>query len=94
MSANEQQKAMGKVVSRAWSDPAFKERLLSNPGEVLRESGIPVPQGLTIKVHEDGPSLRNIVLPVKTDVLTDEQLDMVADGGDPVPLTITAVVPT
>ena len=94
MSETDQVKVMGKLVSRAWSDPSFKERLLSHPAEVIRESGIPVPDGIAIRVHEDSASVRNIVLPAKPDKLSDEQLSMVVGGGDPVPLTITAVVPT
>ena len=88
-----QYKVMGKLVSQAWADPSFKERLISSPVEVMRESGIPIPDGIAIRVHEDSPSVRNIVLPAKPDELSDEQLDMVAGGGDPIPLTITAVVP-
>ena len=94
MSDMDQLKVMGKLVSRAWSDPGFKERLVSDAAGVMRENGIAVPDGIAIRVHEDSPSVRNIVLPMKTDRMTDEQLDMVSGGGDPVPLTITAVIPT
>ena len=87
-------KVMGKLMSRAWSDPSFKQRLISDAAGVMRENGLPVPDGLVIRVHEDSASVRNIVLPMKTDKLSDEQLDMVAGGGDPVGLTITVVIPT
>ena len=89
-----QAKVMGKLVSRAWSDPSFKERLISDAAGVMRENGLQVPDGLVIRVHEDSASVRNIVLPMKTDRLSDEQLDMVAGGDGGVPLCITAVIPT
>jgi len=94
MSDMSQAKVMGKLVSKAWSDPSFKQRLISDAAGVMRENGIPVPDGIAIRVHEDSASVRNIVLPMRTDKLSEEQLDMVAGGGDPVPLTITAVIPT
>ena len=38
------------IVARAWADPQLKERLLSDPGAVLREHGVEVPAGVTVKV--------------------------------------------
>ena len=52
------------------------------------------PVGVAIRIHEDSPSVRAIVLPAKPDKLSDEQLNMVVGGGDPIALTVTAVIPT
>ena len=41
----------------------LKRRFLASPREVLAERGIPVPEGVTLKVLEDSESLRHIVLP-------------------------------
>jgi hypothetical protein len=92
--SQEQQKIMGKLVSKVWSDDALKQRLIANPTEVLREQGLNVPPGVKIEVHEDSDAVRHIVIPKRPGQLSDEQLDLVAGGGDPAPLTITAVIPT
>ena len=41
----------------------LKRRFLASPHEVLAERGIPVPEGVTLKVLEDSENLRHIVLP-------------------------------
>jgi hypothetical protein len=42
----------GRVVARAWDDDDFRCRLLSEPNEVLREEGIEVPPGVSVRVEE------------------------------------------
>ena len=54
-----------KIISRAWSDPAFKKKLLSDPHAALAEEGLKVPAGTTVKIHENTDSTHNIVLPAK-----------------------------
>jgi hypothetical protein len=57
-----------KVIARAWSDPAFKARLISHPTDVLREAGAIIPDGVDFKVTEDASddSAGNVlVLPPK-----------------------------
>jgi hypothetical protein len=81
----ERAKQWGQVVARAWSDEAFKQRLLSDPKAVLAEAGLPVPPSLTVQVHEATPSHLHLVLPLpppRTGVkLSEAELDQVA-GGD------------
>ena len=48
----------GKVIAKAWSDTAFKSRLLSNPKAVLIEAGVEVPAGVSVKVVEDTETTR------------------------------------
>lgn len=74
------QKAWGKVVARAWSDVAFKKRLLSNPVKVLKENGIQSPPDVTVKVVEDSAKVIHLILPNKPAELSDEELDQVAGG--------------
>ena len=70
-----------KVVSRAWSDSAFKARLLADANAALASIGIEVPAGLTIRVVEDTPDVRNYVLPRRQSAeLSDEHLEAVAGG--------------
>jgi len=59
----ESAKKYGKIVAKAWSDPAFKQRLMENPAEVLREEGIDVPEGIEVKVIETPKPTRYFVLP-------------------------------
>ena len=76
--------AYGKVVARAWRDPAFKAKLLADPQAVLKEAGMAVPAGVTVKVVENTAMHLHFVLPPKpTDQLSDEALDAVAAGEAP-----------
>jgi hypothetical protein len=49
-------KKHGRLVAKAWADPAFKERLLAHPAAVLREQGFDVPAGIEVRVVEDAES--------------------------------------
>ena len=74
--------AYAKVVKQAWSDPAFKARLMENPQASLAAAGVPVPAGVTVKVLEDTDEVVHLVLPPQTgdDALSDDHLDLVAGG--------------
>src|SRR5262245_36680786 len=74
-------KQWGQLVARAWSDEAFKARLLTEPGQALAEAGIAVPAGYAIQVHENSENVVHLTLPAKpSEELSDEQLDAVAGG--------------
>jgi hypothetical protein len=78
--------AYGKVVAKAWRDPAFKAKLIADPQAVLREAGMAVPVGVTVKVVENTGTHLHFVLPPKpTGQLSDEALDEVAGGAGPMP---------
>ncbi len=69
------EKAWGLLVARAWSDEGLKERLIADPAAVLRENGIEIPYDVELRVVEDGPRVRHLVLPASpADDLTDEEL--------------------
>ena len=79
MSVNEN--AFGKIVAKAWRDPAFKVELIANPAAALKAEGIDVPAGMTVTVVENTDKLFHLVLPpVPSDELSDEALDAVAGG--------------
>ena len=58
-------KKLGQVVVRAWTDEDFKQRLMSDPDGVLRDHGVDVPQGVSVKVVEDTEDVTYLVLPTK-----------------------------
>lgn len=69
----------GKIIARAWRDPAFKAKLVADPKAVLREAGVTVPANITVQVVEDSATHFHFVLPTKPgEALTDEALDKVA----------------
>lgn len=59
----EQQKAMAKVIAKAWSDEGFKKRLLAEAAAVLAEHGVEVPTGVELKVVENTEKVVYFVLP-------------------------------
>lgn len=72
---------IGRIVAKAWTDDAFKARLVADPAGTLAAEGVPVPDGMTLAVLEDTDTLRHIVIPAKPDgVLSDAALDDVAAG--------------
>jgi hypothetical protein len=79
----------GKVIKKAWSDPSFKARLLANPVAAIAEAtSVRVPKGLSVHVHEDSLTVRNLVLPsnpaeVREKELSDDDLARVAGGKAP-----------
>lgn len=72
-----------KAIARAWTDPAFKEKLLKDPKSALADHGIEVPAGSTVRVVEDSADVRHVVLPAppanpgQIDV---EELERIAAG--------------
>ena len=83
MSDAERQKPalLGKVIARAWRDPAFKAKLLADPKAVLNEAGVTFPTDVTVRVVEDTATHFHLVLPPKpTGALSEEALDHVAAG--------------
>lgn len=73
--------AHGKIIARAWRDPAFKAKLLADPHATLKEAGLQVREGVTVKVVENTDNHVHVVLPPKpTGELTDAELDKVAGG--------------
>ena len=72
---------LGKIIAKAWRDPAFKADLIANPAAALKAEGIDVPAGMAVTVVENTDKLFHLVLPpVPTDELSDEALDAVAGG--------------
>ncbi len=76
-------KKMGDLIKKAWGDEAFKARLLSDTMAALKESGIAVPAGVTVKAVENTDKVFHLIIPPKpaSRELSDADLDKVAGGG-------------
>ena len=72
-----------KLLAKAATDPKFRAELLKNTASVVeKETGIKIPQGVAVKVLEDGPGVAHLVLPATPQhgVLSDKELGEVAGG--------------
>jgi hypothetical protein len=74
--------AYAKVVTKAWSDPEYKARLMSDPKAVLAEAGVDVTEGVEIEVHEDTDTTMHMVLPASPagETLSEQDLEQIAGG--------------
>ena len=83
------------LMARAWKDDAFRQELIRNPKPVLEREmarwrpGYKLPDTVEVKVLEETPTTRYLVLPSKPQFestsgeLSDEDLEQVAGGGQP-----------
>ncbi len=51
-----------RVVARAWTDPAYKRRLLENATAAVAEFGFGGPQGEHLVAVENGPRVHNVIV--------------------------------
>lgn len=81
--AEEQGKQSGQLIAKAWTDEAFKAKLLSDPKAAMAEVGMDAPEGVEIEVVESTQEKAYLVIPPKPGPgeLSDEDLDKVAGGG-------------
>jgi hypothetical protein len=83
MSKADQDKAAvyGKIIAKAWRDPAFKAQLIADPQGTLKSAGVDMPVGVTVKVVENTDKHVHLVLPPKpTGDISDESLEKIAAG--------------
>ena len=83
MASDAHGKKLGQILAKAWEDAAFKQRLLQDATTALKEEGLPVPEGLEVKVVENTEKVFHLVLPWApvTSKLTTEQLAGLSGGG-------------
>lgn len=63
LSGDEHLKKQAQLLSRAWEDEAFRERLKKEPRAVLTEMEIPVRRGVELRVVEDTDTVKHLPLP-------------------------------
>ncbi len=77
----DERKQYAKVIARAWADAGYKERLLADPATVLKESGIEIPEGTTVRFVEQKENEIIVPLPTKPPAqLSEDDLALVAGG--------------
>jgi len=78
---NKYQKEFSQMIAKAWTDPAFKKKLMSHPKEALLEFGIPAPEGAKVHIVENTDKDWTFVLPAKPEgSLSETELRDVAGG--------------
>ncbi len=92
----EERKEYAKIIAQAWVDDDFKKRLLADSATVLKENGIEIPEGMTVRFVEWKENEIHVPLPpkpVESEELSDEDLEKVAGGeiGDYGPWTGTLI---
>ena len=69
-----------KILSKAAEDGDFRTRLLTDPrAAISAETGVTIPEGFDVAVHEDSATTAHLVLP-SSPALTEAELEMVAGG--------------
>ena len=58
-----QDNVRSQVLAKAWKDPTFKKKLLSDPKSALQECGYEIPEHMTVKVIEESAGSYTFVLP-------------------------------
>lgn len=82
MLAQDQQRNLGRMIAKAWADPAFKERLKADPKAVLAEMGVETPEGVVVEVLENTAEKTHLVLPAEPscEVPSDEDIAQMESG--------------
>lgn len=60
--SQEHRRSMARVIANAWMDPAYLERLKSDPQAVLGEAGVSAPSK-QVRVVEDSDEVTHLVIP-------------------------------
>jgi hypothetical protein len=51
------------LILESYTDPDLKKRFLENPIAMLKERGVEIPPEIILRVVEDTPEVRHIILP-------------------------------
>ncbi len=72
-------KAWIEINIRAWKDEVFKQRLVKNTAEVLKEYGFSLPSNIIYKVHENTKNVHHLSL-LQPPELTEQEIRTVSGG--------------
>ena len=84
---NQRKNLEEKLIEKALKDNDFKQRLISDPREVLKEEfNISIPSSINLNVIEEKENEITLVIPndgfSKSEELNPEELDLISGGGD------------
>lgn len=82
MNADQQSEKISQIIAKCWDDKTFMQRLMAEPEATLQAEGIDVPDGMSVKVHNNTESAMHFVIPSRPTKLSDLQLDSVTGGVD------------
>ncbi len=72
---------IGRILKAAQDSPEFREKLIANPKSIFElQTNFKLPDDFEIIVHEDTPNKLNIVLPQKSEELSEVELSAVSGG--------------
>jgi len=76
------QRNHAKLLAKAWTDPAFKKRLIADPNKTAAEAGLKVPPGKKLHIIENTDTDVYMVLPKMPagSTLSDDALDQAVGG--------------
>ena len=78
---NELNRAYAEAIKKAWSDPAFRAKLLADPRAALLAEGVQVPADITFNVVENTGNVINLVLPARpSEAISEEALAAISAG--------------
>ena len=61
MNREEFDKKWAQVIAKCWMDPAFKEKVLKNPTETLKEYDIEAPANMNFEVEENSDKIIHLL---------------------------------
>lgn len=62
------------IIAKCARDQAFKQHFLADPRATLKQEGVELPTGVTVKVTENTPDVINLVIPAMPTDLSDGML--------------------
>ncbi len=80
--SNESGKKWMRVVAKAWADEVYKLRLKEDTAAVLAEEGIETPANVKLRVIEDTPGMRTLILPPRRKRAAAPKISKSAGGHD------------
>ena len=70
-----------RILNKADEDVDFRARLIADPkAAISAETGVTIPDGFDVAVHEDSATTAHLVLPPSPE-LTEAELEKVSGGG-------------
>ena len=79
----EEKNTLAALFAACWKDETLKQRFMADPKTVLAEYGMPVPDGIDVRVVENADDRIHITLPAPPEgyqTLSDDDLSQAAGG--------------